>query len=732
MARRNTIEVEIVGEDKTGPALKSAKSGFEETFDEIGKGLEPAKLLEGAIMGVTSSLTSMGVTALQQIPAVTKELFDLGVRSEAVTHRFEAFAGGSEEAAQFLEAFQSATDGAISKMDAMAGAGKMLQMGLVQNADEMETMAAIATKLGDQTAGAGDRLADFSALLANRSIPRLDNFGISSGKVRARVEELKEAGYDLDEAFKLAVLEQGRISLMRLGDTSELTATKVDKVTAAWQDAKVEMGEALVQMVAADMGTDKLTTTIRNLPSAIQDSNGQIGRLIGNLAALNYQSGITQREQETAAAAANTATRNYTEMALAIEEAERSSAGLSYVSDEVKQSLNDQVISQGDLMHTVLAASEAIRREGITSQDELMRTVLEASAALDEEERAAEQAAIAIARDLSEAHINFATQYTSFEKSVADSAEQFADRREEIEQRHQEALAEIAEKGRARQVRVDEENLRLELRIARGRLEGLLERQAEFNEETSDLDRARTEKSIRALQQQIAKQEDLLGRAHQGYVTVAGQNTDALLAEEDERYAESLTNLEESQAAQEEAQRQSLGRMVLAHFNAYTEMTLAADGLTREEAQFITRMRMQISEEYGLITQDAVEAMNTQEREWAAMIAIMEGEATSFFDFFMQRFNELPTEHVIAIRTELATPDVAGPTQGGLARQHGGPVSAGVPYLVGERGPEMFIPSRSGQILDNSTTNYNLTVNSAATSMGVGAEFALMESLGTR
>ena len=31
-------------------------------------------------------------------------------------------------------------------------------------------------------------------------------------------------------------------------------------------------------------------------------------------------------------------------------------------------------------------------------------------------------------------------------------------------------------------------------------------------------------------------------------------------------------------------------------------------------------------------------------------------------------------------------------------RQHGGPVHAGKRYLVGERGPEMFIPSRSGQI----------------------------------
>lgn len=33
------------------------------------------------------------------------------------------------------------------------------------------------------------------------------------------------------------------------------------------------------------------------------------------------------------------------------------------------------------------------------------------------------------------------------------------------------------------------------------------------------------------------------------------------------------------------------------------------------------------------------------------------------------------------------------------ARQHGGPVSAGSPYLVGEAGPELFIPGRSGGIV---------------------------------
>jgi hypothetical protein len=38
---------------------------------------------------------------------------------------------------------------------------------------------------------------------------------------------------------------------------------------------------------------------------------------------------------------------------------------------------------------------------------------------------------------------------------------------------------------------------------------------------------------------------------------------------------------------------------------------------------------------------------------------------------------------------------------GGFFRANGGPVSGNQPYIVGERGPEMFIPNRSGTVIPN-------------------------------
>lgn len=60
------------------------------------------------------------------------------------------------------------------------------------------------------------------------------------------------------------------------------------------------------------------------------------------------------------------------------------------------------------------------------------------------------------------------------------------------------------------------------------------------------------------------------------------------------------------------------------------------------------------------------------------------------------------------------------PTNKGLPivpRAMGGPVSAGAPYLVGERGPELFVPGKSGQIVPNHAMGgdtINVTINTSA------------------
>jgi len=74
----------------------------------------------------------------------------------------------------------------------------------------------------------------------------------------------------------------------------------------------------------------------------------------------------------------------------------------------------------------------------------------------------------------------------------------------------------------------------------------------------------------------------------------------------------------------------------------------------------------------------------------------------------------------------------AGTSTGFGFRAAGGPVSAGSPYMVGERGPELFVPGRSGTIVPNnslSSDNVNVVVNvdaSGSTVQGDGGQAGLL------
>jgi len=52
-----------------------------------------------------------------------------------------------------------------------------------------------------------------------------------------------------------------------------------------------------------------------------------------------------------------------------------------------------------------------------------------------------------------------------------------------------------------------------------------------------------------------------------------------------------------------------------------------------------------------------------------------------------------PKKIVVTVQTE-----IEGGTEG---KQHGGPVTAGTPYVVGEAGPELFVPDRAGTVIPN-------------------------------
>jgi len=63
-----------------------------------------------------------------------------------------------------------------------------------------------------------------------------------------------------------------------------------------------------------------------------------------------------------------------------------------------------------------------------------------------------------------------------------------------------------------------------------------------------------------------------------------------------------------------------------------------------------------------------------------------------------------------------------GTAIGGLFRADGGPVSAGQPYIVGERGPEWFVPNQAGTVLPNGSAPAGTTINTSIAIDARGAD----------
>jgi hypothetical protein len=75
-----------------------------------------------------------------------------------------------------------------------------------------------------------------------------------------------------------------------------------------------------------------------------------------------------------------------------------------------------------------------------------------------------------------------------------------------------------------------------------------------------------------------------------------------------------------------------------------------------------------------------------------------------------------------------------GSALGGLFRAEGGPVAGGQPYIVGERGPEWFVPNRSGTVLPNGMApggpviNQSITIDARGADAGVEARLRVLSA----
>ena len=231
---------------------------------------EEKKHFQGLQTAIAGAFT---VGAAIKAASTVAQLAKIGAEAERTRQTFFNL-GGSVEAVQELRV---ATRGMVDDVSAMQAATKFLAMGLAASTAEAAELAEVATQLGSaMSMDAGVAMADFAALLANQSIPRLDNFGISSGRVRARIAELQieTKGLSREQAFLTATMDEARKTMAKVGEQGAGTAADMQTMAAASQNVKVLMGEIVAAALAASGVMGVLNKALVEIQGTLETGKG--------------------------------------------------------------------------------------------------------------------------------------------------------------------------------------------------------------------------------------------------------------------------------------------------------------------------------------------------------------------------------------------------------------------------------------------------------------------------
>jgi hypothetical protein len=238
--------------------FKGELGGAEGAARKAGGGMG---FLQGAIGG------AMGAISVGVIAKAGLDFALLAEQSEKTRLSLEGLSGG--QADESIAAIESSLNGAVSKMQAAELAARLFGLGMADSAEEAARFAQLGGTLGEAFGGsAKEGVEQLSLAIANLSYERLDALGISSGVVRARVAELKDEGYALEEAFRMATLEQATLTFDKLAAQGVVVGSSMDQITAAAGNLSVTIGTTLAP--ALEAGSGGLVTFINALNSGIQ------------------------------------------------------------------------------------------------------------------------------------------------------------------------------------------------------------------------------------------------------------------------------------------------------------------------------------------------------------------------------------------------------------------------------------------------------------------------------
>jgi len=228
----------VKGKDEASSVLTGAGG----SVSKLGK-------LAGIAAGV--GVAALGAAAVGAAVGVSKLALD-AAQLEGTRITFERLSESMGGATHVTDELRDATRGMVTDNDLWAASNKFVTMGLTETSTETAEMMEMATQLG-MAMGEGPTasMENFALMMANQSIPRLDSFGISSATVRERIAELQEQteGLSREEAFNIAVMEQGRLAMEKVGEQGDNAGAAMARMKTNVQNLKDGIGRAFIPVL---------------------------------------------------------------------------------------------------------------------------------------------------------------------------------------------------------------------------------------------------------------------------------------------------------------------------------------------------------------------------------------------------------------------------------------------------------------------------------------------------
>lgn len=646
------LEVVITGDAKNLIGqMKAAGASVKEFAGEGEKGTKASQTFSGSLKDAASQIAPMlGIAAVTTaMISYGKASFDAAASSERLERANEAMANKiGETSDSIIKAIQESSNFTISKNDALQASNKAMLFGLVENRDQMAELTKIAITLGAAMGqDAKKSLDDLTTALGRQSPLILDNLGITlklEDAYRIYANSLGKTAEQLtaeekQQAFVNAALEIGRKKVEELGGVTLDTAGKVERMSARWEDMKIASGEAMLALEDALGILDKL--------------NGVMDYAIGNVEAMAaaFDQGLIPGLAQLF--------DNANPVLQLLE-----GMGIDVIPDfqEATEEATEAIAKQGEA-HT--ATTEEIAAQEEATQN-LAKTQMEALIDMGKLEEEYNEKKEKLLEDRLEAENDAA-------KATVDNTKNLNEKLRESEQERNDKIKELEQKASQSHGELTNEKYATELdKLNRHYDEAGQKIRDSYQEENQDI-QAKLDERQQAIEEQLKKEEEeYKKKANDLKLLMAAQ------ALEQSGKLQELTGIAGITAQQYvdavkygaiEANKEvesEMGKIVKSFEGSQKDQK----SLAESNAESIKRI---LGESYGSTAQ-------AQKRATDSIVSDFERQAAA------------------AYRAAQAG---GGTVNYSSRRASGGPVSAGQRYLVGELGPEMFVPQQSGQIVPN-------------------------------